>query len=158
MGVLNSEASRQVQERGGRQILDDSPPLELLRNLKRIVVETRCVIVVSSTWRLDQRKKRQLETALLQVGLSAKGVTPDLSKGNKASQSSRVNEILLWLEMCPVDAWVAIDDIDLLTQSEQMKVCSCAEHHFVRTDDAVGLTADKATEAVSKLSAQLKAV
>lgn len=141
-GVLNNKRSR---------VVNDSPTPESLEHLRFLVESTQSKLVLSSTWRLDDRKKAEIESELLQCGLGIKGATPDL---HRKGQGDRVDEILLWLEMRAaksehIQAWVAIDDLDLLRQNPRLNA-----QNFVRTDDAEGLTAEKAQEALRKLLQQ----
>ena len=143
-GVLNSRMSREAAE-------SDVPPPEIMENLKFLVDNTQCKVILSSTWRLVDHKRHQLENLFLQYGLSVNGATPDLEK---VAKGDRVDEILLWLEMRAaksehVHAWIAIDDMDLLRMNPRL-----TSSNFVHTSDAVGLDAEKTEEALNKLLAQ----
>ena len=67
----------------------------------------------------------------------------------------RVDEIREWLKEAScsdeiwVAEWIAIDDLNLTGMNKKMK-----PEYFVRTSDAVGLTAELAEEAIRKLSNQ----
>ena len=65
-----------------------------------------------------------------------------------------MDEILQWMQQpeLAVEAWIALDDMNLMKMNSKLDAA-----HFVRTDDAVGLTRDKAEEAITKLLAQRNA-
>jgi len=139
-GVLNSQVTRTIGDDG---TWSDAPAPELLGRVRLIVDRTGAEVVLSSTWRLEEAKRREVEEALEAQGVRIVGATPD-----HTVFGDRVDEIMAWLQAsralaCP---WVAIDDMDLVAMNEQLE-----ERHFVRTDDAVGLTSEKAAEAVEKL-------
>ena len=143
-GVLNSRASREAAS-------SDAPPPEIMEHLKFLVDNTQSKIILSSTWRLVDHKRHQLENLFLQYGLSVNGSTPDLEK---VAKGDRVDEIFLWLEMHAaksqhVHAWIAIDDMDLLRMNPRLR-----SHNFVHTSDNTGLDAEKTEEALNKLLAQ----
>ena len=140
-GVLNSQATR---EDG-----DHLPAPMLLDNLARIVECTGTQIVLSSTWREREHTLRAVELALASRQLTLLSSTPDLT-----TTGDRVDEILQWMQQpeLAVEAWIALDDMNLMKMNSKLDAA-----HFVRTDDAVGLTRDKAEEAITKLLAQRNA-
>jgi hypothetical protein len=138
-GVLNSQQTRE----GG----DHMPAEALLDTLARVVHAASACIVLSSTWRLEEHTNRAVQLALACHQLRLIGSTPDL-----AIYGDRVDEILSWIRTHPehrVRAWVALDDMDLTAMNPKLDAA-----HFVRTDDTVGLTDQKADEAIRKLAAQ----
>ena len=142
-GVLNTQSSREDD-------VNHLPAQEFLQNLKFLVDSTQCKIILSSTWRLSDYKRSQLDHVFLQYGLAINGATPDLEK---TARGDRVDEIFLWLEMHAaksehVQAWVAVDDMDLLRQNPRLK-----EENFVRTSDEKGFNLPKMEEALQKLLA-----
>ena len=142
-GVLNTQSSRETD-------VNHLPPAEILQNLKFLVDSTQCKIILSSTWRLSDYKRSQLDHVFLQYGLQINGATPDLEK---TAKGDRVDEILLWLEMHAaksehVQAWVAVDDMDLLRQNPRLKA-----ENFVHTSDEEGFNLPKMEEALQKLLA-----
>jgi hypothetical protein len=170
-GVLNSQATRV----GGRDSGEgwDAPQPAMLASLAWVVERTAAEIVVSSTWRLEERKHSQLKAALAATGLQTGGVTDDLSR---TMRHDRPDEICEWLlaatgsaaelwaagrpargqrqtqaEAEPVvpNAWIAVDDMDMTL----MNPARMPATNFVRTDDRVGLVPAKAVEAVGKLLA-----
>ena len=117
-GVLNSRSTRE----NGDHLPDDA----LLSNLKHAIMHAHrsCLIVLSSTWRLDEALRRPLAEHLLRAGLSIYGFTPDLEKEHTGD---RVDEIRAWLQVhcgamkeeeLMAIPWVAIDDL-----------CACASVH-----------------------------
>mmetsp|Transcript_52428 Transcript_52428/g.120508 ORF Transcript_52428/g.120508 Transcript_52428/m.120508 type:complete len:178 (-) Transcript_52428:235-768(-) len=138
-GVLNSQ---QTREDG-----DHMPSAVLLDNLAEIVRTTGAQIVLSSTWRLETYSTHAVEHALGTRRLALLGSTADLT-----SRGDRVDEIFDWMsthDEVVVKSWIAIDDMDLMKMNPKLD-----SDHFVRTDDASGLTREKVEEAVSKLYQQ----
>lgn len=127
--------------------------------LLRIIEQTNCKIVVSSTWRLGGiGKGSEFQEALLVAGgrdaiPHIVGATPDLTKAATCDPeddekvafwwgSSRADEIKAWLKENAPDAnFVAVDDDSLPLSLD----------NFVRTDSARGLTAADADEVIHKL-------
>lgn len=143
-GVLNSQNTR---EEG-----DHMPADVLLDNLAHIVQATLDTqIVLSSTWRLEEHNRRAVQFALGSRQLTLLSSTPDLE-----TFGDRVDEILAWMNShseYEVTAWIAVDDMDLIKMNTKLDA-----EHFVWTDDAHGLTREKAEEAVGKLLAQQRAM
>lgn len=151
-GVMNSQKSRKMKfdSKEGRLKMDDFPAPLMLENLQLITSRTGCEIVLSSTWRLLPPKAAQLKACFEELGLKMIGTTPDLQD---CGRGDRVDEILQWLEEAGdgvPEAWVAIDDMDLVRMNDRLE-----DKHFVKTNDAVGLTEEKAAEAIDKLLGQL---
>lgn len=118
-GVLNSYKT------GGMYALKRN----CLRRLQKIVEETNCEIVLSSTWRKDEYALRRLRRVLAYRGLKIKDVTPNLG-------SIRGAEIDWWFEMYnlkPITFRYAIVDDDSDMLDEQLP-------HFFQTDPEYGLT------------------
>jgi len=140
-GVLNGENY-------GYGGVDDS----LLYLLKTILDETRCKIVLSTTWRLNQATRGILlhflkARADINVEDVIIGDTPSL-KGKK-----RAFEIETFLASEQFRAhyvcthWCAIDDLALHAQYP-----SFMNHHFVRTNFRTGVTSSDAFQVVQILN------
>jgi len=154
-GVLNSQESRQAADGSAQRIQTlclahdrSGVDHELLQHLLYVVRRTRAAIVLSSTWRLHDDKRKDLTTELEKLNIKVLGATPDLEQ---MGAGDRVDEIQSWLKEAKArgerfEHWIAIDDLDLLAMNEKMK-----PEHFVRTSDATGLTMALAEEAVAKL-------
>lgn len=118
-------------------------------NLNRIVEETGCKIVLSSSWRSSQES----ENVFTQYILKLKGfkyelydVTPRL--WHKEFGTQRGEEIQLWLgkesEKNEIESYVILDDdSDLLP--EQM-------NNFIHVDGQVGLTYNDVCKAIKILN------
>lgn len=113
-----------------------------LRILKRIVKETGCKIVVSSTWRKLPETRKRLVRALGYRGLSVHGWT---TTEYFMERQIRGHEIQKWLdEHQPIDSYCIVDDdCDMLP--EQMD-------NFVRTDPMRGLTDEDANQIIRILN------
>ena len=150
-GVLNSQASRRAGgdalEQGELPTFESQLPtaemLALLAEIARAVAPLR--IVLSSTWRCKPDTRAAVVESLRTVGLELSGDTPELEA---LCRGDRVDEILACLSV-QRPPWVVLDDMDLLAMNTKL-----TDAHFVRTDDAVGLTRAKADEAIAKLQAQ----
>ena len=73
----------------------------LLANLVRIVEETDCRIVLSSTWRLMDRAMKDLKFAFDDLGLILDGATPDLARVMENGiwlAKDRGHEIQAWMD------------------------------------------------------------
>ena len=137
-GVLNGRATRSDG--------DHSPHPTLLDHVAHIVRSSGCRVVLSSTWRLEERSRSQVVTALGTRGVRLEDVdTPNMEN---TYSGDRVDEIFSWLETHSPECtrWVAIDDMDLVKMNERLQAA-----HFVRTDDGVGITAAGAEEVIAKL-------
>lgn len=117
-GVLNSHKT------GGRYALKRA----CLKRLEKIVKETGCEIVLSSTWRKDEYALKRLKRVLQYRGIKIKDTTPILN-------TERGVEIQAWLvkNIGSEEKVFAIldDDSDML------------EHqlpHFFQTDGEYGMT------------------
>ena|ERR1719151_142270 len=109
-----------------------NPDPALVKNLAAIVNRTNAQIVVSSTWRLDERLMLELEKALALEDMKIFDCTPDHSY-----DGDRVDEIAGWLtEHQPNnEKWIAIDDMHLANMNPD----KMPEKNFVLTTDFWGL-------------------
>ena len=150
-GVLNSQASRRAGgdalEQGELPTFESQlPTAEMLALLAEIARAAPLRIVLSSTWRCKPDTRAAVVESLRTVGLELSGDTPELEA---LCRGDRVDEILACLPASERPPWVVLDDMDLLAMNTKL-----TDAHFVRTDDAVGLTRAKADEAIAKLQAQ----
>ena len=127
--------------------------MELLTELKRIVLACDAKIVLSTDWRRipSLRKKTMVRLASLPpfgAGIECVGATPEFRQHAKV----RPREIAAWLSEHGrnVTRWVAIDD-RLLTNEEGGHFLV---GHCVTTEFAWGLTAKRADEAIQLLQGQ----
>lgn len=115
-GVLNSHKT------GGRYALKKN----CLRRLQRIVEETSCEIVLSSTWRRDEYAFKRLCKVLSYRGISILDKTIYIPSGPRGL------EIEEWLHRNPTEKYAILDDdSDML--DTQLK-------NFFQTDGDYGLT------------------
>lgn len=120
-GVLNTSRSR--------SIFALSRPL--VRRVERIVNETDCDIVVSSTWRLLDEGWYRLKRKLEYRGIRLAGATPDLRFGKNGIW--RGHEIAAFLQLHDSIERYAIVDDDSDMLDFQLR-------HFFQTDPDYGLT------------------
>eukprot|EP00931_Biecheleriopsis_adriatica_P056297 TRINITY_DN3335_c0_g1_i1.p1 TRINITY_DN3335_c0_g1~~TRINITY_DN3335_c0_g1_i1.p1 ORF type:complete len:268 (-),score=21.73 TRINITY_DN3335_c0_g1_i1:14-784(-) len=71
----------------------------LLNNLKSIVDETGCKIVLSSDWRNAAQTRNEIRNILRSLGMDFISCTPP----TRSLQNRRPEEILEWIETSPVD-------------------------------------------------------
>lgn len=135
----------------------------LLENLKSIVDETQCKIVLSSDWRNTPAARSEIRGILRSVGMDYISCTPP---SKSPLQARRPEEITDWIRvhnakverhenahgksdqglqsvLGKVENFVAIDDRPLLTEVGGAYL----RGHFVHTSTRIGLTAPKAQQA-----------
>lgn len=142
----------------------------LVSRLKTIVCMTGAKIVLSSTWRFEKKNKHYdpmqiLTDALAAEDLEIYSTTPRYDKKYEF-EGSRTGEIYQWLhdnstnvrnkllpdpiyyegyvpgrldEKVYVESYVALDDMSLEMMDDKQTLFSIKDH-FVRVDNAVGLT------------------
>ena len=111
-GVLNSDefAKRCLEEEGYDPFDCDDLDPRAIRNLKRIVDETSANIVLSSSWRWDEKTFDAVKTQLKAHGLELYDTTiMDVMK-----TLSRTDEIKLYLNEHPfITKYVILDDDEI---------------------------------------------
>mmetsp|Transcript_35653 Transcript_35653/g.80564 ORF Transcript_35653/g.80564 Transcript_35653/m.80564 type:complete len:232 (-) Transcript_35653:53-748(-) len=127
----------------------------LLGNLRSIVEETGCRIVLSSDWRNTAEARHEIRRILRSFGMDYVACTPP-SKPYPLWR--RPMEIMEWLqkhnslvesgdgraaELGKVEEWVAIDDRPLLSEEGGHML----QGHFVQTVMSTGLTSQRAQAA-----------
>jgi len=105
-------------------------------------------IVLSSTWRFSPLHKLCLSNALAKAGIPETrlvGQTPDVA------EFERTRELQEWLEAIEPkpQVWVAIDDLDLLSDNPEYM-----DGHFVLVDPSFGLDSYCAAEAARLLQSE----
>ena len=116
---------------------------EAVRSLKRIVAETDCRIVISSTWRID--KWDRLKPVLCANGLdgAADRIIGKTKVFDAAENSTREDEVDAWLFDNKCHARLAaLDDDPFLHELRRWQVLTTAEH---------GLTGELADRAITLL-------
>lgn len=147
-GVLNSTDWYQRRTHRGSLPYDEIDPLAVQR-LNRIVAETGCKIVVSSTWRLLYSLD-QFKAMLMLVGderLPLIDCTPDgatKEHGPLWAACQRGTEIQMWREANNHDGPYAVLDDD--TDMDDVV------DHFVQTQFATGLLDEHVEEAIALLT------
>ena len=116
----------------------------LMRNLSFLVKSSKAKIVLSSSWRMYPENRFKLARTLRYKGLKISSSTPVIDGGD---QRTRQQEIEQWLKEHPeVTDYVILDDIpDYFSKP--------LADHLVVCDPEVGLTEDKAAEALEILGA-----
>lgn len=103
--------------------------------LQEVIAKTHADIVLSTAWRESADGRRAVADKLREHGLPLfVSRTPSIAKFR------RTREILAWVRKYRPLTWVAVDDLPLLEEADEMK------NHFVQTHDHFGLrqnTADK---------------
>lgn len=115
---------------------------ELAARFHRIVKETNCGVVLSSTWRGHPEWERILRDLGVQTA-NFVGITPYLGKqGEHPRLSFRANEIKAWLETHPIRNYVILDDDNDFLDDQTL----------IRVDSSVGLSEKDADMAISILN------
>ena len=158
-GVLNTANYAKRLKREGIDLYDEFGPMfdpTAITNLMRIVDETDCKIVLSSTWRnegfmrmLALWKDRNLPGELFAMTPILLSTTyRDARNGEFFSvpeRNAKALEINAWLEQVGKPcAYVIIDDENVFFQSQQ--------EHLVLTNEHDGLTFEKAQTAIEILN------
>lgn len=139
-GVCNSRlfATRQYKRTGKRMWLDVDP--ELVYQVNRIIKETHCRVVLSSTWRLYPEAREVVKRDVCDFI----DVTKDMQRGAKRGVVERGVEVQEWLDRHPEVTQYAIldDDADFLPHQWLFK-----------TTFALGITSDIAQAVIDHLNA-----
>ena len=151
---------------------------EMTLRLKAIIEKTNCKIVLSSSWRLEDKDKKKLFTKIREQtedtlniynDLDKKdniyiGDTPDLDPDyDKMEESARTEEILYFIENnlstkngYNLTNWCAVDDLELgkLYSSNDGKFTAVPQfdQHFCNTTASEGITEDKMVEIIKILT------
>lgn len=96
--------------------------------LKQVVANTQSTIVLSTAWREDAEAKRTVAERLFQYGLPC-----FVSQTPSIARFRRTREILAWVAKYRPLTWVAVDDLPLLEENQEMR------NHFVQTHPNLGL-------------------
>eukprot|EP00929_Paragymnodinium_shiwhaense_P117072 TRINITY_DN8723_c0_g1_i2.p1 TRINITY_DN8723_c0_g1~~TRINITY_DN8723_c0_g1_i2.p1 ORF type:complete len:370 (+),score=92.54 TRINITY_DN8723_c0_g1_i2:103-1212(+) len=120
---------------------------------EKIVRQTGAAIVLSSTWRTQQRSVNMLNQFLCSRRLpQIVERTKDLSAAMRR-HVPREREICEWLDRHPeVKCWIAIDDMDL--QSDDNEWARRLRGHFVHTSSNIGLIAHNGEQAIRLMAQQ----
>ena len=144
-GVLNSEEwDRYVQSFTYGARLNSCYLLsqEMILRLQNVVFQTNAEIVLTSSWRTNERAMDALRRQLNLYHLSIRDTTVSYAYGNRA------DEVKLWIKShSNITSYAIVDDYDDgFTQDEVLST------HFVQTAYAYGLTYEKAAEIIEILS------
>jgi hypothetical protein len=141
-GVLNTP---KMLGRFGMDFVDNI----LVALVARIVRETDCKIVLSSTWRIEEKDRMLATRELAEQGLTIHDCTPVHSQripedGNWEGWKGwvkRHEEIQDWINQNPVTRFAILDD----------DPDACIEGHFFQTDENRGLTVQIAEQIIQHL-------
>lgn len=129
-GVLNTHKS---VGRLGFDFIDHI----LVALVARIIEETQAKIVLSSTWRIDEKDRTTVANALAEYGLEIHDLTPVMY------QEQRRVEIQAWLDQNHVERFAILDD----------DPAAEIQGNFFRTNENLGLTVKIAEEVIRHLNA-----
>lgn len=102
-GVCNNQKTRERQ--GKTKFIGIKP--ELAERVRRIIAETGCKVVLSSSWRLFPDSKKWAEENVCEFF----DVTPDLQRGSIWGMVYRGFEIKQWVDAHPgVNRYAILDD------------------------------------------------
>jgi hypothetical protein len=136
-------------------VLNNSRPKKLLHRtyhlhpdkiklLNKIITETKCKILLSSTWRMDFTGSSGINMFFEAVGICPEciGITPHLN-------TNRGTEILTWIIKEQFGHGFIIDSLCILDDDNDMGILS---DYLIRTDNTIGLTKEDAKQANIMLS------
>ena len=142
-GVLNCSETRTAEKS------THMPQENLLNNLKNISDNIpNLIIILSSTWRLNEKSRKLVDHYLSKINLKVLDITSDKSLD---ASGDRPDEILEYVQLNNLHnkPWIAIDDMPMLDMNSKLK-----GNNFCKTDDRYGLTYDKSLEVINKLKSQ----
>lgn len=132
-GVLNTP---KLIKKFGFDFIDDI----LVALVARIVNETGAKIVLSSTWRIEEKDRKIVERNLGNHNLEIHDCTPVLKPENRMWVERR-EEIQTWIENNEVTKFAIIDDWDDAN----------IEGNFFQTNENIGLTVSIAEKIIEHL-------
>jgi len=133
-GVLNTNKTRKMF---GGDFIDDI----LVALVAKIVNETQAKVVLSSTWRLEDKDKRLVKKALANHGLDIHDCTPRID--TPGAWTERRIEIQAWLDENPHTHFAILDDWP----------DASIDGSFFHIDENIGLTISIAEQVIQHLSA-----
>jgi hypothetical protein len=137
-GVLNTP---KTIKKFGFDFIDDI----LLALVARIVRETDAAIVLSSTWRIQEKDRNIVVQALERHNLKIHDCTPVIERSGGWTEGGwvrRHEEIQAWINQNPVDKFAIIDDF------EDAEI----EGSFFLTDENRGITVEIAEKIIQHLN------
>jgi len=137
-GVLNTP---KMCGRFGTDFIDNI----LVALVARIVNETDAKIVLSSTWRIDEKDRSLATRELAEHGLTIHDCTPVITGvggWTSAGSPQRKHEIQAWLDQNPVTRFAILDDMQ----------DACIEGCFFKTDENRGITVMIAEQIIQHLN------
>jgi hypothetical protein len=117
----------------------------LVAIIARIVRETNAVIVLSSTWRIQEKDKAIVVQALANHNLEIFDCTPVIERSCGWTEDNwvkRSEEIQAWIDKNSVEKFAIIDDFDDAN----------IEGSFFQTKEDIGITVEIAERIISHLS------
>lgn len=117
-------------------------------------------IVLSSTWRVQDKFRKEIIAGLRAYGYAYGGPLVEaefMDLTDPDMHGERQHEIADWLKRNPdkVGAWVALDDEELMEGAENAARRAVFQGHVVKTESHIGLTVKNARYAIGLLQAQL---
>ena len=137
-GVLNTP---KMCGRFGIDFIDNI----LVALVARIVNETDAKIILSSTWRIDEKDRNLVIRELAEYGLAIHDCTPVLTGVGgwiASGRPERRDEIQAWLDQNPVTRFAILDDMQE----------ACIEGSFFKTDENRGITVTIAEQIIQHLN------
>ena len=136
-GVLNTP---KTIRKFGFDFIDDI----LVALVARIIRETNAVVVLSSTWRIQEKDRNVVIQALDQHNLKIHDCTPVIERPFEQGWVRRHEEIQAWIDQNPVTKFAIIDDF------EDAEI----QGSFFKTDENFGITVGIAEKIIQHLNAE----
>ena len=123
--------------------------------LRAIIECTGAVIVLSSAWQVTPSGRAEVDAALARWGIPACVARTTTGTQVGSGEEKRAREIVAWVRShgpAVASGWIAIDDLDLDSVCPPPSWAPVMPpNHFVKCNDAVGLTRAEAQRAVQLL-------
>ena len=117
-------------------------------------------IVLSSTWRVQDKFRKEIIAGLRSYGYAYGGPLLEaefMDLTDPDMHGERQHEIHDWLQRNPdkIGAWIALDDEELMEGAENAARRAVFQGHVLKTESHIGLTVKNARYAIGLLQAQL---
>merc|ERR1712178_616411 len=118
-GVVHPFAARHLRMQFTKNCMD---------LLKDVLTTSQASIVLSTAWREDAESRN-----IIAEKLAEHGMPPFVSRTPSIARRRRTREILAWVRKYRPQTWVAVDDLPLLEENDEMR------NHFVQPNPNFGM-------------------
>jgi hypothetical protein len=129
---------------------------DCMNRLKRIVEETDCEIVLSSSWRNFLNTRNILHANLAEYGMTYRTwIEPDSFHSNLSPSAAKYTKIMSFVQVHHPEEWIVLDDEDLIALGSVDPTSLMAQlfmSRFVQTDPRKGLSDTDVEKAIHTLN------